>query len=112
MKKNFLFLIFISINAFSQEYKFNYYLRSKVENTTTKYMIVEDNFINSNEKSYFAKVHDAFEKGFQEIEIFDYERGLIHFFKIKNTDDFFDSKKYKYYYSAYLNVDVSIKKKC
>ncbi|WP_157450593.1 hypothetical protein [Chryseobacterium sp. CCH4-E10] len=101
----FFFFIFISKNVFSQQYKFNYYVRSKIENTSTKYIQVEDNFLNSNEKSYFAKINDGYEKGFREITVFDYKRELIHFFRIKNTDSIFESKNYAYYYSAYLIID-------
>ncbi|MEC3875623.1 hypothetical protein [Chryseobacterium salviniae] len=113
MKKRTLlfFFIFISVNIFSQHYEFNYYIRSKIENTGTKYIQVEDNLLNSNEKSYFAKINDAYEKGFREITVFDYKRELIHFFRIKSTGNIFESKNYTYYYSAYLIIDNSEKDK-
>ncbi|UOU97047.1 hypothetical protein MUU74_11130 [Chryseobacterium daecheongense] len=112
MSRKIIFLIFISIYSCiaAQTYEFDYYVRTKIENTGNKAWSTQDNMINSKNLSYIAKVHNAHHKGFLEVEVLDYDQKVIHFFEIENTDDFSDSKNFKYSYSAHLEVsDKSIK---
>ena len=111
MKKLLTSLVLLfSLFVFSQEYTFDFFLRSSVHNLNNGFQIWSDYFVNSNDKRYYGRFLTSFDKKNLEFEVTDYKNNIIVKFSIDANADPLNADNYKFLNNGVINPNSEAEK--
>lgn len=89
------FLLIISF-VFSQEYQFDFLLKTNVNNLSTGYQMWDDYMINSSDKRYYGRFLTSYDNKNLELEVMDYKNNITVKFTIDVNADPLNPANYKF----------------
>ena len=104
------FFLLFSLFIFSQEYQFDFLLKSNLHNLDNGFQIWSDYFVNSNDKRYYGRFLTSFDKKNLEFEVTDYKNNIIVSFSIDANADPLNAENYKFLNNGVINPNSKAEK--
>lgn len=104
------FFLLFSLFLFSQEYQFDFLLKSNLHNLDNGFQIWSDYFVNSNDKRYYGRFLTYFDKKNLEFVVSDYKNNIIVSFSIDANADPLNAENYKFLNNGVINTNSKAEK--